>query len=202
MRLATLAALKADLGITDSSQDAALGAALDQASAAAERYCRRRFGVAEYQQHITYHWRQASEPIGVILRAYPVTSLTAATRNGDALDVLRIEVDNEVGLAFWLDERGNRCAFATGQYRLNFKAGYNLPEGEEDDEAQPLPDDLQRGVLLLAASVWYGRARDPSIRIEDVPDVAAITYGTAAMGDADLPGHVTAWLDPYRAVYT
>ena len=174
---------------------------LDQASAAVERYCRRRFGVAEYQQHITHRWRQAPEPLGVILRAFPVLSISAATRNSDALDLLRIEVDNETGLAYWLDERGNRCTWASGQYRLTFKAGYNLPEGDVDDEADPLPDDLQRGVLLLAASVWHGRSRDPSIRIEDVPDVAAITYGTAALGDADLPGHVTAWLDPFRAIY-
>ena len=57
IRLATLAAVKAELGITDTTNDALLQSYIDQASAMIERLCGRWFGKATYRETLAGYGR-------------------------------------------------------------------------------------------------------------------------------------------------
>lgn len=187
-RLATLAAVKAELAITDDAQDSHLGDLLDQASAAIAVYCSRVFGLEAVQE--TFRWAGPAETL--VLARVPVVSIASVTEDGTALAAEDYEVDEGAGLLYRLrgDYRSRWCA---RKVVVSYSAGWLLPE----DEGANLPADVTRACLLTVSAWWHARGRDPMLRSESDQSIGAVSYiATADMGG--LPPQAQALLAPYR----
>jgi hypothetical protein len=150
MALATLTELKAYLSITDSTKDVVLQLLLDAADATVETYCGRDFEAdATDRTEIVDGKAQRS----ILLRKYPIVSLTKVERNAGTLDVPVWEtvpassyrVDSSVGAIDFL------CATSRGlnEYRATYKGGYAA-----------VPSDVKVAVIKIAAANYARRGAD------------------------------------------
>lgn len=194
-KLATVTQLKADLGITGSSQDSALGEAIDQASAAIATWCRRVFAIETVQETL---FRNAATPT-VVLSRYPVISLTTLDLGDAAIDAEDdVLVDAEKGLLY----QPAGALWAAGTVVAAYAAGYLLPgevAGTDDDPAESLPADLQRACLTLATRTWHGHGRDPALKSFTYSDGSQGSYGFGAPTDSSgMPTDIAATIAAYR----
>ncbi|MBI1207244.1 MAG: hypothetical protein GC191_08140 [Azospirillum sp.] len=63
-----------------------------------------------------------------------------------------------------------------------------------------LPPEIERAALILAKTAYFGRARDPLVRREDVPDGGTTEYWVGSVGarTAGLPDDLAGQLAPWR----
>jgi hypothetical protein len=164
--LISLDDLKLALGITDTSQDAALQSAITMQSRIIAEYCDRRFGRAEVIETFTFDpgeiilQRQA-----LVLSLYPVSAIFEVSTAG-ATDA-DYDFDPQSGRlwpggTWWWPgapiEAPWRAAFQ-GKISVTYSGGYDLPEDA--------PARLQRAVIECVQSVRTTSAagyRDPTIR--------------------------------------
>ena len=159
-RLVTLLAVRRELNVIDEIDDVFLTSLIDQASATARSWCRRTF--AEETVSETVYLDRPASPIE--LTRYPLTEIASVTVAGTVLDPAEYEVEEDPGWLYRLDASGGRCARFCGRVVVEYTGGYTLP-----DAARPtLPDDIQRGALLLVKGAYFARTRDPAIRSESV----------------------------------
>jgi hypothetical protein len=178
--LISLDDLKLALGISGTTEDAALQAMITFQSRIIAEYCHRRFGRAEALETFTFD-RGETMPtrLGLTLSLYPVVEILEVSTATD------YDFDPASGRV-WIDGYWN------GSVAITYSGGYDLPE-----EA---PARLQKAVI---EAVYEGRtsgARDPSIREVQHGDTR-ISYFTSSTSSAS-PGFLSApvidLIAPYR----
>jgi hypothetical protein len=162
--LISLDDLKLALGITGTTEDAALQSAITMQSRIIAEYCNRRFGLAEAIETFTFDrgeiilQRQA-----LVLSLYPVSAIFEVSTAG-ATDA-DYELDAEGGRlwpggTWWLGAPiENPGVPYQGKISVTYSGGYDLPEDA--------PARLQRAVIECVSSVRTtagGGYRDPTIR--------------------------------------
>jgi hypothetical protein len=183
--LISLADLKLALGITDSSEDAVLQAAITFQSRIIAEYCDRRFGRAEALETFTFDpgeymlTRQA-----LTLALYPVA------------EILEISSAGATAADYQFDPASGRVWGGwSGTVAVVYSGGYDLPE-----EA---PARLQKAVIEAVREGQTSGARDPSIREVQHGDTR-ISYFTSSTSSAS-PGYLSApvidLIRPFRRLH-
>jgi hypothetical protein len=180
--LISLADLKLALGITDSSDDAALQAAITFQSRIIAEYCDRRFGRAEALETFTFNpgeymlTRQA-----LTLSLYPVA------------EILEISSAGATAADYQLDPASGRVWGGwSGTVAVVYSGGYDLPE-----EA---PARLQKAVIEAVREGQTSGTRDPSIREVQHGDTR-ISYFTSSASPGFLSAPVVDLIRPYRRLH-
>jgi hypothetical protein len=204
--LISLDDLKLALGITGTTEDASLQAAITMQSRIIAGYCNRRFGLAEALETFTFDrgeiilQRQA-----LVLSLYPVSTIFEVSTAG-ATDA-DYEFDSESGRlwpggTWWLGAPiENPAVPYQGKISVTYSGGYDLPEDA--------PARLQRAVIECVSSVRTtaaGGYRDPTIREVQHGDTR-ISYvspsfasGSISTGQHLSPS-VTDLINPFRRRY-
>lgn len=198
--LTTVAAVKAELGITDSSQDGIIASWIEEESAEIEAYCGRVFAGQQYRQ-IDHFDRQHG---ALQLDRWPLIEVTGITVAGSELSADDYEADLPPAHLFRLSGDRRTC-WGYGRIVTDFWAGYRLPEGNAPTlpaSAEPLPANIQRAVKELVKLRWASRKRDPMLKAEETEGIGRTEYWVGGTGDRSsggLPPDVAARLDVYRA---
>lgn len=174
--LASLASVKAELGLTTGDDDAYLSTAIRQASGEVEGWTGRVFVVETVAETIPLDRPTCDLP----LSRYPVQAVSSIAVDGVALDLTRVLVDNDSGL---LRRRG---ASWKGTVVVTYTAGF-----------PSIPASVERAVVALVAARWYARGRDPALKSATLPDVTAETYWTPP-SDGGLPEDIAAGLSRFK----
>jgi hypothetical protein len=182
--LTDVSSVKADLGITDSSEDAYLVRRVSEASALAARYCGRVFK----SEVVTDRFYLDDLMPSLVLARFPVTAISSVTENGDAVASTEYRCDTETGILYRLDTDGNRVQWEADTVVVAYTGGYTT-----------IPADLDGAVIGLIKHMRASRRRDPSVRSVRVPDVIETTFWVKGPGESNLPPDIAGTLDLYRA---
>jgi len=194
--LISLDDLKLALGITDTSEDAALQAAITMQSRLIADYCNRRFGRAEALEIFTFDRGETILPRqALVLKLYPVVEVFEVSSLGATAGDYDFDPDSgrlwtTVG-GWMLDYPGSWG----GTISVTYSGGYDLPE-----EA---PARLQQAVIQAVNDTRTIGARDPSIREVQHGDTR-ISYFTPQLSSASsgfLSAGVTDLIKPYRRLH-
>jgi hypothetical protein len=187
-RLATLDALKSELGITGDERDEYLGNLLDQSSATIETYLNR----VLWTETISEVFRDGEIPgNGVLwLARWPGNAVTSVTVDGNA--VTDYEVDPSNGALYRLDADGDRLYWQSGSVRkivVVYTAGYDT-----------MPLDIVRACLDLTKTKYYAQLRDPSMKSEEIPGVIKQEFWIGQVGSEEggIPSLIASSVDSYR----
>jgi hypothetical protein len=201
--LISLADLKFALGITDTTQDAELQAAITMQSRIIAEYCNRRFGRAEVLETFTFDQGETL-PMkqGLTLSLYPVAQIIeVSTAGATASDY---EFDPASG-RLWYPSYNDLYwptfpwPLQAGKITVHYSGGYDLPE--------QAPARLQRAVIEAVSAVRsaYGSGvRDPTIREVQHGDTrisyVSPTFAAGTTGQHLTPS-ITDLIKPYRRLY-
>lgn len=193
-QLASLADVKAELGITDAAQDALLTRYIDLCSSAAAQFCDRVFPKETVKDEIwpdgELHAYQVAPGIASLqLSRWPVVTVTAITENGNVLaDGYDYRFDAANGLAYRLNEHGYPKDWPASPLSVVYQAGYD-----------PVPADVQDAVIRMVKARHIARGRDPFLRSESIPGVRDATWWIPTGADAgNMPPDVADILSNYR----
>ena len=184
-RLTTLEAVKRELSIAGTSEDARLLAYIDQASAVIADYLGRtlaRETVAE-----TLRLQTSAEVIK--LTRWPVVSVSRVVEDGETLVAADYEIDRSFIYRLLSDERAR---WPAAKIVITYVAGYDLPSG--------VPSAIGRAATQLVVAMNASRGRDPALRSESVEGVGSQSWLDPRNGGGPLPDGVVALLNPYREV--
>jgi hypothetical protein len=184
--LLTAAELRAAVGATDGSQDAALAIIGRRVSTAISRQC----NIVDdgvnpptlLRETCTeiFRWDSCG-PIKLARR--PVTSITSVTIDGEAVDADEYEVEGRDLYALTDDELSE---WAAGKITVVYVAGYATA-----------PDDLKLAAAKLVTATNAESTRDPSLKREEIPGVMEAEYWVAPSGDPLLSREIADLLSPY-----
>ena len=201
--LTTAASLRAELGVSDSTlPDARAGNLIARASKAAESYCGRVFARETLSQVFRWSAAWSCRPYEqrkmLALARYPVSSISSVTEDGTALTAADYEADAETGRLYRLSSDA-RVAWCAQKTTVVYVAGYVLPG---DSGTRTLPEGIEAAAIKLAATLYHGASRDPSIKGESADGIGSVDYWVGSVPGAagELPPDVTALLDPWRTV--
>ncbi len=185
--LVTLDDLKAALGITDTSEDAALQAAITFYSRIIAEYCNRRFGLAEALETFTFDRNEVlTNRQALTLKLYPVAEISEVSSAGaTAADY---EFDPASGRVW-------TAGCWSGTIEVVYAGGYDLPEDA--------PARLQMAVITAVNEGRVSGGRDPSIREVQHGDTR-ISYFTSTTSTASagfLSAPVMDLINPYRRLH-
>ena len=190
--LTTLAAVKADLGVTDAAQDAALERLISRASAAIATFCGREFGV----QTVTETFARCSgvdyqQVRPLVLSGIPVAALSSMTVAAGPLAQDAYAVEPSAGLLHRLSAGALRAWGADLPVTVVYSAGY--PD---------IPVDVEAAALALIGAAWATAqsTRDPAVRVETVEGVGRTEYfERTTVAPMQLDSTLRAQLAPYKA---
>lgn len=189
--LTVLATVKAELGITGTSEDTNLARWIRGASSAIATYCRRVFAQETVRETFRlrrgHHW--ACEPV-LPLKRYPIASITSVTEDGTALTTDQYEVEPESGLLYRLCD-GLRREWTAATVVVVYTGGYVLlPE---------LPDAIEQACISLVSHYRANAGRDMALRSESIPGVVDRAWWVNTTGaDSSMPPDVPGLIDPFR----
>lgn len=214
--LASLADLKADLGITDSSTDAALERRILSASALIESYCNRQF-----RRSVDLVERVAGYGTARLLLARtPIESVASVTYDEALVPASAYEIEPDSRGEGWalyasagwswtapavqtIDEMPVALAgMERRTFEVMYTGGYYLPN-DTVKSGVALPAVLTEACLMLAATMWSERGRGANVMAESVGD-ASVQFGylggvdAAPASNGGIPGTIAAMLDGYK----
>ena len=198
--LISLANLKLALGITDTSEDAELQAAITFQSQIIAEYCDRRFGLAQAQEIFTLDpGESVRRREALVLSLYPVASVTDVSISGTSTTDYTFDPTSG---RLWLP--ANQYVYGAWQFygfgpnpiTVTYSGGYTLP-------AQS-PARLQRAIIETINQGRQSGNRDPSIREVQHGDTR-IVYVSPSFSAGSTGQHLTAsvtdLIQPYRRFY-
>jgi len=198
--LISLADLKLALGITDTSEDAELQAAITFQSEIISAYCDRRFGLAQALETFTLDpGESVRRREALVLSLYPVVSVTDVSISGTS--TTDYNFDPASG-RLWLP--ANQYIYGAWQFygfgpnpiAVTYSGGYDLPE--------QAPARLQRAIIETINQGRQSGNRDPTIREVQHGDTR-ITYVSPSFAAGSTGQHLTAsvtdLIQPYRRFY-
>jgi hypothetical protein len=192
--LTILANVKAELGITDSSEDVTLETYIDQASAAVTSYCNRVFARETVTQTFRNMVSRRERPDVILLDRYPVTNVATLVEDGTTLTRdTDFEVDTETGKLFRLSD-DSAVNWTFDKLAVTYTAGYLL--------LGTLPMNIERATISLVKLLRSSATRDPSLRSENILSglYSYTLFSPSTDFVAGLPGDVEALLAPYRNI--
>lgn len=206
VELATLDAVKTEIGISGTGSDTQLSGLLTDSSRIIASYCRRTFGKETVSQTFrqTRAWMtNAVYPEELRLSRFPLVSVTSVTEDSnDPLLSTDYEADFTKGILYRLDVNDARARWTASKIVIPYVAGYRLPNDQAAAGVEDLPDDIQRACVMLVKLLWFGRKRDPLLKDEEVAGIGRSTYFVRGEQDKSLmPLEITSLLDPYRAEF-
>lgn len=191
LKLTTVAAVKAELGISDDAQDQRIGDLIDQYSAAIVGWCGRPFALETVRETLFERVRTN----GLMLARWPVVSVASVTANGTTLDPADYLADTQTGILYRRSATFCGHFWPAGEAVVTYVSGYNLPGVAE----RTLPHDVERAAIMLVKAAHFAGARDPTLRSEQTDGVATFTYYAASGAGADaMPLEVAGLLAGYR----
>ncbi len=190
--LTTLATVKAELGITDQTQDANIAIWIQHASGVVASYCNRVFGQETVVETFRLHGGCGITPERLVLRRLPVSSVTSVVEDGDTLTSDDYELDSEKGWLLRLDGSDNPSFWSRSKIVITYVAGYALLDS--------LPFAIEQACIELVKSRFHNSSRDPlakRIKVEGVDETEWWVGGVAGSSGA-LPPNVIDLLAPFR----
>jgi hypothetical protein len=191
--LVTLDDLKLELGITGTTEDAALQARITRMSNQIAEYCDRVLGLREVEETFSFYasdWRcpcSAPAPRPLVLMQYPIVEILSLTRNG--IDIAPEEYDLDVDPPFIWPRNG--CW--SGRIVAHYTGGYVLP-----DEA---PATLQAAVNEGVRQRRAFSSADPTVRDVSHNGVSVSYFSAPLGGKGGLAQSVADLLDSFRRQY-
>ena len=184
--LASLADLKADLGITDVHSDTDLQRYLLDATETVLTFIGRPLLSQTWQDQIFV--RPFPRTLSLLLGVYPVHKVIAVTRNGTALEqdtINDLVIDDDCGELYRPDV--TQPFWPAGRYIVTYEAGYSPPVTLNDGTVQPgnFPGAICLAVRRVAAASYYAQGRDPTLKSENEQGVGSTSW---AVPDPSLGG--------------
>ncbi len=179
--------VKREVGITGAEHDALLADLIRQASRTAATWCNRVFAKETVRETL----RPEVPFRRLVLDRHPVASIISIVEDNETLVAGDYELDATSGLLIRLvdDLPTDWCA---DKIVITYVAGYDLLTN--------LPEDVEKAVIALVRGWWFGRARDPLVKAQEIPGVMRQDYWVGAVGDGGLPPEFEILLAPYRNV--
>ena len=190
--LVTLDDLKLELGITGTTEDAALQARISRLSQQIAEYCDRIFALIEVEETFQFNGGRLSpcaapQPIPLVLMQYPVTEIVSLTRDGTDITADQYDINTASGL-LW-----PRSGSWGGRIVAQYSGGYDLPEGA--------PATLQSAVIESVRQRRAFSGRDPAIR-EVSHDITRVAYFSEPLNSTrGLATSVAESIDLFRRQY-
>jgi len=192
--LVALEDLKLELGITGTTEDVALQARITRLSQQIAEYCDRIFALIDVEETFAYNagnrlcpCYSATHPIPLVLMQYPVTEITALTRDGTDITVDEYDLDTASGL-LW-----PRSGLWSGRIVAQYSGGYDLPEGA--------PATLQSAVIEAVRQRRAFSSRDPSVR-DIAHDTTRVGYFSEPLNSkGGMSSSITDAIDIFRRQY-
>jgi hypothetical protein len=185
--LISLADLKLALGITGTSEDEQLQAAITFQSRIIAEYCDRRFGRAQALETFVFDRNEVMQArVGLTLSLYPVVEVVeVSTAGATAADY---EFDPATG-RLWTESDW------TGRIAVVYAGGYDLPE-----EA---PARLAKAVIESINEARTLGARDPSIQSVQHGDtrIGYFSSATSTASTGFLSAPVVDLIHPFRRLH-
>lgn len=196
--LTDTATVKAELGITDSAQDAQLAGWITQASGEIASYCNRVFlkeTLKETFRVLFVRGLQRQRLEEIVLSRSPVASIASVVLDNTETLVSGTDYESDLaeGKLYRLDGNGYAVRWYFGRLEVNYDAGYDFAK---------LPAPLVRACVSLVKILRSGSTRDPLVKSENVPGVGQTDYWVGGIPGTvgNLPPDIQAMLDPYRNV--
>lgn len=191
--LTTVDVVKNELGITDNKSNAKLQRYVTSASAAAAKFCNRKFAVETIQDQF---WAQRDKFPRIIgggmdvlqFTRFPIVSLTSVVENSVTLventDFTR---DAEKGQLIRLDSNGYPRHWPIYPVVAIYVGGYAT-----------IPTDIADAVVRMVRARWNARS-DPYLKEENIPGVREAQWWIPTGADAgNMPPDVEDILNNYR----
>lgn len=191
--LTVLAAVKDELGITSSANDAWLQTKITQASNAIATSCNRPLHQETVADYFSLDWQHCRNNGALVLSRTPVASIVSLVEGNATIDVSNYEYDAEKGMVWRTVNNNVRGGYwLGGQIVVTYVGGYEL--------LGTLPYDLEQACILLVKGSWFSKTRDPLIKSVSIPDVASYDYWVGGVGGkgAAFPPEVENLVAPYR----
>lgn len=193
--LVTLADLKADLNILDTSQDAFLSRAISKASAAASQYCNRVFAFETVADtfDLSFSRLQWGGEGSLQASRWPVGTITSLIEAGTALvQDTDYRIDIASGIIWRLGSSGLVTSWRNSPVVFTYAAGFD-----------PIPFDLQDAATKIVQALQFNRTRDPMLRSENIlSGLYAYTLFDPSTMPAGTADQVASTLDNYRVPVT
>lgn len=192
--LTTLNAVKAELGLSGTGDDAWLADTIARTSATIRRWCGRAFALETVRE--SFRLPVSTEVLS--LSRWPVVSVVSVTEDGDTLAPGAFETEDDTGFVYRLTGSNSRRDWPAGKIVVEYRAGYVLP-GNSD---RTLPEDVEAACIALCIRAFHAKGRDPALRSYQNPDVESYSLldpDKTAMIDG-LPADVAGRLWSYRPV--
>ena len=195
--LTDLTTVKAELGITNTSEDANIAKWITQASGEIASYCNRTLvkeTVKQVYRVLFVRGLQREHEEQIVLSRAPVSSITSAVLDGTALvEGTDYERDAD-GHLYRLDTYGNAVRWFFGRLEVTYQAGYDLT----DARISP----VIRACISLVKLIRSASTRDPLVKQESVQGVGEVQYWVGGVPGTvgNLPPDIQAMLDPFRDV--
>lgn len=181
--LATLADVKALLGIAGTDSDALLTRYLNAASATVEAYCDTVFAARAVVETLF----PVDAITDVVLSFSPVSALTEVKRDAGADIVAEFEILKRAGILRRLDG----SLIAPARYDVKYSAGYAT-----------IPPAIVEATILHVRDLYNSKDRKAGVSRESVPDVADVTYSTdylsTGANGVRVAAEVASLLEPFR----
>jgi hypothetical protein len=208
--LTTLAAVKAELDLTDGKDNVFLSTQIHVASQMVTDYLNVAAAddgsVTLAQETLietfrVHHSRYLSRRLDsertqyLILARRPITGIASVVQDGVTLDPTEYEVDGTGALKHLSSDRptdwnGNKAV-------VTYTAGWLLP----GQSGRNLPPDIESATIGLVKASWYARKRDPNLKEENIPGVMQVSYFyRSPEPGAPLPEEIAMKLNRHRQI--
>ena len=192
--LASLADVKTELGITDTSADTLLTRYLNGTSAAIANYCNRKFVVETVKDEIWpdrewYSFQVMGQLSDLQLTRWPVGTISAITENGDDLvDGTDYRVDYDSGILTRLDGNLYPKPWLAWPVSVTYTAGFAT-----------IPYDVADAAIRMTKARYLSQGRDPFLKQENIPGVREYSLWVPTGKDAgNMTPDVEDLLENYR----
>jgi hypothetical protein len=197
--LTLLATVKAELGITVTTEDPAIETWIDQASAACAAYCNRVFGsetVTETFRNLTSirDRLRREKPDVLLLERFPVTAFTSIVEDGTALiEDTDYECDPATGRLYRLLSDG-LVNWEFDKLAVTYTGGYAL--------LGALPLTIERACIGMVKLLRANATRDPALRSENILSglYSYTLFDPGSYGVSGFPADIEADLAPFRNI--
>jgi len=187
--LTTLAAVKAELGLTSSADDAKLSDYISQASDAIANYCNRAFAREEVEETIRVSHMQGS----LTLTRFPVSSVSTIVESDEELTTGDYEIEADIGSLRRL-RNDAPATWCRGKIVVTYEAGFLLP----GESGRNLPTDIERAAIMLTLRYYSTDAQAQLLRRETIEGIGSTEmFAPSASG---LPIEVEALIERYRQI--
>jgi hypothetical protein len=205
-RLTSLEFVKAELDLTDSTQDLELRRIIDQASNFIVSYCNRPFA----KETLTETLGAAGDNI-LMLERTPIVSVNQISFDGTTIGSTTYEIDDaKAGFLFreigwqgtqiWRHDITLQPTHRTRKkWSVGYTAGYICHASTESDDTT-LPEDIERAATDLVKSWHLSRSENPNIKSQRTGDASESLFDGTNKGEGGIPPSVTRLLAHYRRI--